>query len=180
MFFSEHFFPSQQESGEEKAERRRSGGHRRASPLLPPTSISVTWRSFSGVVLNHTDPSPEILQEGSDWCQRGRDWPRRLVDCGTSEAPASCSPSRVLTAPWFRLNLVESSLETGTGIRFLYSLRFTPPQTHLHIRAHVSSRFYNLSFSMAVRFYTGMLSSSKRGRKSSWHVTDTNKLFIWK
>lgn len=35
------------------------------------------------------------------------------------------------------INLVESSLETGTGIRFLYSLRFTQSDTLTHTCTYI-------------------------------------------
>lgn len=73
------------------------------------------------------------------------------------------------------INWVESFLETVAGIRFLYS------KIYSHTHARISSYFYNLSFSIAVCLYFWYdICIKNGGKKLSWHVTVTNKLFIWK
>lgn len=120
---------------------RRTSKHRQASPPLPSPSISVTWRSFSGGVLNRDEPAKSggrkrvmlkkqrlTQKSGGFWAIRIRSDRLRLVP------PPEYKPLRDSDD---KPMMVESSLETRTGIRFLYSLRFTQPGTLTHTCTYI-------------------------------------------
>lgn len=127
-------FSSQQASGEE-----RRGGDREEDKTTQ-TSISTSAISFPQcnpeelqrsseshrADFAHSGGRKQLMQKkqkrltqksGGFWDTRGVTacviFPLQSINCSVTQT----------------INLVESSLQTGTGIRFLYSLRFTLPQS---------------------------------------------------